>query len=410
MKTIRKYITLILFSLFILENNVNAQNSTVSFQVFYDNLSPYGNWVMYPDYGYVWIPALGPDFFPYSTGGYWAYTEFGWTWVSDYAWGWAPFHYGRWHYDPFYGWLWIPGNEWGPAWVVWRRSPGYYGWAPLAPGISINLVFSDSYHPPHEHWVFVNEQYIGRPDINNYYGPRKDNSQLVHNSTIINNTREDKNRSTIYITGPDKNEVQKARGKEIEPITVRETDKPDQTVKDKQITIYRPRISKSSDAKPVRVTDKSEIKGISEPRNQGTESPRKQEAPIEKKREGTEKPLEIKPPAPKEQAAPIKKDQPQPVVPDNTRTKKQVPKAIPRGDSKVKEAPQSQQKTIPQKKEEKNKPLLPSEKQPIPKREIPVQPKVKPTPMPTPPSAPKQTPRTEPRKIPKETRQGPRVN
>ncbi len=64
-------------------------------------------------------------------------TEYGWTWLSDYPWGWAPFHYGRWDFDNSFGWFWIPGNEWGPAWVTWRRANGYYGWAPMSPGINL---------------------------------------------------------------------------------------------------------------------------------------------------------------------------------------------------------------------------------------------------------------------------------
>jgi hypothetical protein len=39
----------------------------VSYQSFYDQLSPYGNWVNYPGYGYVWSPNAGPDFQPYAT-------------------------------------------------------------------------------------------------------------------------------------------------------------------------------------------------------------------------------------------------------------------------------------------------------------------------------------------------------
>jgi hypothetical protein len=27
----------------------------------------------------------------------------------------------------------VPDNEWGPAWVSWRTSPDYFGWAPLPP-------------------------------------------------------------------------------------------------------------------------------------------------------------------------------------------------------------------------------------------------------------------------------------
>src|ERR1035437_967441 len=116
-----------------------AQRGNVSFQVFYDELSPYGQWVDYPNLGYVWLPDVGSDFVPYSTEGQWIYTNYGWTWASNYEWGWAPFHYGRWDFDNNLGWFWFPGNEWGPAWVTWRRSDGYYGWQPKEPGLSLSL-------------------------------------------------------------------------------------------------------------------------------------------------------------------------------------------------------------------------------------------------------------------------------
>ena len=77
---------------------------SVSFQVFYDQLSPYGSWINYPNYGYVWLPTRVPQGFrPYANGGHWVYTNDGWAWVSDYDWGWAPFHYGNWFYDQYYG-------------------------------------------------------------------------------------------------------------------------------------------------------------------------------------------------------------------------------------------------------------------------------------------------------------------
>src|ERR1044071_4342023 len=99
---------------------IKAQQATVSFQVFYDQLSPYGTWVNYQNYGYVWIPTDVPTGFrPYSTAGHWVYTDDGWTWVSDYTWGWAPFHYGNWFFDQTYGWMWVPDYEWAPAWVTW---------------------------------------------------------------------------------------------------------------------------------------------------------------------------------------------------------------------------------------------------------------------------------------------------
>ena len=76
---------------------------SVSFQTFYDELSPYGTWVDDPDYGDVWVPDAEEGFKPYATRGHWVVTDYGNTWVSDYEWGWAPFHYGRWRYDDYYG-------------------------------------------------------------------------------------------------------------------------------------------------------------------------------------------------------------------------------------------------------------------------------------------------------------------
>jgi hypothetical protein len=113
--------------------------AAVSFQFFYDNLSPYGAWVSYPGYGYAWAPRVAGGFRPYFSSGQWVMTDLGWTWVSYYDWGWAPFHYGSWVYDPFYGWLWVPGYNWAPAWVTWGYYDGYYGWAPLVPVFHLAL-------------------------------------------------------------------------------------------------------------------------------------------------------------------------------------------------------------------------------------------------------------------------------
>jgi len=76
-------------------NPAKAQGS-VSLQVFYDELQPYGTWIDHGRYGYVWMPNEGSDFVPYGSNGYWVQTGYGNTWVSNYSWGWAPFHYGRW--------------------------------------------------------------------------------------------------------------------------------------------------------------------------------------------------------------------------------------------------------------------------------------------------------------------------
>src|SRR5271154_1658872 len=142
----------------------NSNQPDISYQTFYDDLSPYGQWIDYPNYGYVWQPSVGSDFKPYATNGHWVYTDMGWTWVSDYNWGWATFHYGRWFYDGNYGWMWVPGYDWAPAWVSWRSSNDYYGWAPLMPDVSISISFG-SYNPPVNYWCFVPHEYISNPRI-----------------------------------------------------------------------------------------------------------------------------------------------------------------------------------------------------------------------------------------------------
>jgi hypothetical protein len=158
-------LTILTIASVISTKQASAQYASVSFQVFYDQLSPYGQWVDDVNYGYIWLPDAGPDFVPYSSAGHWVFTDFGWTWVSDYDWGWAPFHYGRWDYDEYYGWFWVPGNEWGPAWVVWRRSDHYYGWSPMRPGISLDIAYGQEYRVPADRWVFVEDRYIENPHI-----------------------------------------------------------------------------------------------------------------------------------------------------------------------------------------------------------------------------------------------------
>lgn len=221
----------------------------VSFQVFYDNLSPYGSWVTYPNYGYVWVPNVGADFTPYGTNGHWVYTDDGWTWVSDYAWGWAPFHYGRWYYDPNYGWIWVPDTVWGPAWVSWRTGGGCYGWTPLAPGFAIGVAF---YAPP-ERWMFCRQEYINSPYINRYYLPREQVTTIYNNTTIINRTYVDNGRRATYAVGPDRTEVERVTHTTIKPAVIRESSRPGQsTAGGGAVSMYRPAVQRtaSNGAKP----------------------------------------------------------------------------------------------------------------------------------------------------------------
>src|SRR5512138_199900 len=126
-------------------------NGTVTFDSFHGALAPYGEWVAVGNYGTVWRPRVAAGWRPYYYGR-WEWTNEGWLWVSDEPWGWAAYHYGRWAYDGYYGWVWVPGYEWSPAWVTWRYSPDYIGWAPLGPGFS---VYVTSYPINYAWWSFV---------------------------------------------------------------------------------------------------------------------------------------------------------------------------------------------------------------------------------------------------------------
>jgi hypothetical protein len=256
----------------IIPQAASGQQLSVTYQLFYDELSPYGMWVEYPNYGYVWIPDRDPGFSPYETAGHWVFTDDGWTWVSDYPWGWAAFHYGRWDYDNYYGWFWVPDDVWGPAWVSWRRSPGYFGWAPLRPGISINMAFGSDYHERNERWIFVRDRDITRPDIGRYYVNRTNNVTIINNSTVIVNTRRDDTRNATYITGPARDDVQKVTHTTVNSVAIRDNNQPGHRLNNNELQIYRPQMQQRNGngqiPAPSKVMKRDDVRPASE-RNAG---------------------------------------------------------------------------------------------------------------------------------------------
>ena len=243
----------------------NYQQENASYQIFYDHLSPYGQWTTYQNYGYVWIPDAGRNFYPYLTSGRWVMTQYGWTWFSDYTWGWAPFHYGRWDFDNYYGWFWVPGHEWGPSWVIWRRANGYYGWTPMRPGININQSITGGSRDI-ERWNFVRVRDFTSHDIHRQTIDRRDNEMIFRSSTVINNTYIDNSRNTTYMSGPPANEVQRSSGRRIQSVPINDADRPGTRLSDSQLQIYRPRVERptSDQATPPRVTRPEEIRPASE--------------------------------------------------------------------------------------------------------------------------------------------------
>ena len=155
-----------------------AAQQSIDVDYFYDALDPYGEWVWHPRFGYVWLPGnVRESWRPYTVG-HWVYTdEYGWYWDSYEPFAWAVYHYGRWGYDPDYGWFWVPGDTWAPAWVNWRYSDNYTGWAPVGPGTGGGYAYGApvDYDPPvAESWVFVQPRYMTSRTIYHYALPVAD--------------------------------------------------------------------------------------------------------------------------------------------------------------------------------------------------------------------------------------------
>lgn len=215
----------------------------INYQTFYDALSPYGDWIYDPSYGYVWAPQVYDDFRPYYSAGRWVMTDFGNTWVSDYDWGWAPFHYGRWTYSPYYGWLWIPGTTWGPAWVSWRYGGGNFGWAPLGPGVGINIQIGNWY-APNDWWCFTPQSYLYRGGYQNYWQGPTYNTTYINQTTIVNNTTVINNNTYVY--GPRREMVERATGERVVVRQISNQKSPERSVvRQNSVNMYRPEVART---------------------------------------------------------------------------------------------------------------------------------------------------------------------
>jgi len=277
-------LTALAFSIMLLasfKNGANAQvraGISINYQTFYDELDPYGRWIDYPDYGYVWIPDCGPDFRPYSTNGHWVWSdEYDWMWVSDYDWGWAPFHYGRWMEDPYYGWIWVPGYEWSPAWVAWRDGGDYYGWAPLRPGFNIGINISlGGYSCPDDYWSFAPRRYITSPRIYDYCVPRRNNVTIINQTTIINNYNYNHN---VWRTGPGRRDAERYAGR-INSVRFRDANDPGRArFRGNEVSVYRPNVQRDNNRsfQPRRVQQYDRNRGRSDiGRSNGNNLPQRQ--------------------------------------------------------------------------------------------------------------------------------------
>jgi len=203
---------------------------------FYQPLSPYGRWQAVGSYGSCWIPGgVATGWSPYSNG-YWQQTDAGWYWASDEPWAWATYHYGGWDFDPQFGWYWVPQIQWAPAWVSWREGGGYVGWAPLGPSGRAIVEVDRSGGMPRG-YVFVQER--------QFLQPVNSKTVIVNNVTI--------NKTVINKKGPATAVIEKASGRKIQAVPVREL-----RIKEEAKVVAKHPTPTSTAEKPVQTTVRSQ--------------------------------------------------------------------------------------------------------------------------------------------------------
>jgi hypothetical protein len=269
---------------------------------FYEPLTPHGEWVVVGSHGRCWRPArVEANWRPYCNGS-WQHTEVGWYWASDEPWAWATYHYGRWDYEDAYGWYWVPQTQWAPAWVSWHSGGGYVGWAPLLPSVRVSasgfIGFNVRVISPRA-YVFVEQ---GR-----FLNPIRPTTVVINNTTIINKTTHITNtkivNNTVINGGPAAAVIEKASGRKIQAIPVREL-----RHKQESAVAAKQKKSNPSEEKKVRSTAPNQIEPRAKNNNDRPEPPQ-----IGKPVSG---PRESAPPAVKEREGRSEKQKPAPTVPE----------------------------------------------------------------------------------------------
>ncbi|MGD9830656.1 MAG: DUF6600 domain-containing protein [Hyphomicrobiaceae bacterium] len=205
----------------------SASAQDVDMEVFYRELAPHGQWFDHPRWGSVWSPYEDDrEWRPY-TRGHWVWTEeHGWYWNSEEPYGWATYHYGRWALDDEYGWIWVPDTVWGPAWVAWRRSDSYVGWAPLPPEARWHpvrgLMFASSYYAAPRYtpvWCFLPTRYMSHyGSVHRLVLPPGRNSGILRRTTYV--TRYSRVNGIIVNRGLDVRFVGRATGRPVVPLRI----------------------------------------------------------------------------------------------------------------------------------------------------------------------------------------------
>jgi uncharacterized protein DUF6600 len=240
-----------------------------SYNTFYTKLEPYGDWRESSEYGYVWQPreAEGSRTWRPYTSGRWVYTDVGWTWVSEERFGWATYHYGRWTRLRNIGWVWVPGDEWAPAWVSWRKSNDYVGWAPLPPEARFDRRkgihnWSDNYYDiGPDQYSFVPTTEFGAQRVERTVVPREQNVTIINQTTNVTNITY--NNTTVVNQGPNYDELRTRTRQPIERLRLQRevnvdlsTGEPSSVVRGEVVVIPAPLITRAQSVeRPQRVKE-----------------------------------------------------------------------------------------------------------------------------------------------------------
>jgi hypothetical protein len=121
----------------------------------WSDLDANGSWYDVPDQGYVWSPydAANPGFDPYGCGNWMSYPQYGYMFVPCNSWGFLPYSCGSWNFFSGFGWGWNPGYG---GCNPWWFGGGFY------PGPRIGS-FPPGYRPPHRPIGPGGPHYPGHP-------------------------------------------------------------------------------------------------------------------------------------------------------------------------------------------------------------------------------------------------------
>ena len=254
--------------------------------LFYEALSPYGTWTQDADNGWVWEPTdavRDQEWRPYANDGHWTSTDQGWYWESASPYGWATYHYGRWGYNSRHRWSWSPDNVWGPAWVDWRHSDDYIGWAPLPFGSRFEAGRGFNYRGRNEgfnfhagieerEFAFVSSNAFLNVNLRSSFVPENRRHNVYTETKIINNTYV-YNDNRVINNGVPVAVVSRQTKREIQQVKIVDANiaagqpiRGDRR-KDNAIAAYRPKIEAKASVEPPAIVERRKLAAS---RNPGT--------------------------------------------------------------------------------------------------------------------------------------------